>query len=103
MRLGDAVLVRHNTYRPDDIATTREVNRDDDLRGDNPEWERRCQPLIAFMSKPRTLAEVRKWGGWYRETRTALRFGANLAEECLYWLERQGRAYRGGDRRWRCK
>lgn len=75
------------------------------MRGDNTAaWEARCVPVVEFLRRgPATLTEVRAWGRAYRPDgkHGGAPFGANLAEECLYWLEVRGRVVRGDDRRWR--
>lgn len=82
-------------------ADHRDCPMDTSMRSDNVEaWEERCVPFIAFLSGgPKSLTEVREWGTWHYVK--GERFGANLAQDCLYWLEAHGRVVRGNDRKWR--
>lgn len=51
----------------------------------SPEWEGACQPLLEYLSEPRTWRDLRHWAGQNSPTITWI-------TQALAWLETAGKA-----------
>lgn len=54
--------------------------------GEDPSWAQTTKPVLAFLQRPRSWKEL-------RAHRQELRMGQNLYNNCLAWLENNGKAY----------